>query len=77
MKGADRNVEVDWEVFLHSGATVDALIDFIEGRKNNRELSTACRNAKCRKEVDRMRVLGNFESRRQARDFLSQYYTWE
>lgn len=76
MKGADRNVAVDWEVFLENDATVDALIEFIEGFKNNRELSAACRNAKCRQEVDRMRVLGNYESRNRARQFLSQYYTW-
>jgi hypothetical protein len=77
VKGADRNVQVDWDVFLQNDAAVDALIEFIEGRKNNRQLSAACRNAACRQEVDRMRVLGNFESRRQAEKFLRQYYTWE
>ncbi len=76
MRGPRCNVAINWDVFLHSRATVDALIDFIEERKNNRELWAACRPEKCRREIDRMRVLGNSESRKRARRFLSQHYTW-
>lgn len=70
-------VEIDWEVFLDDPSSVDALIDFIEGNTNNRELLSACRDKTCKPEIDRMRRLGNYESRDRARKFLSQYYTWE
>ena len=70
------NVEIDWEVFLQNDKTVDALIHFIEGESNNQQLRTACNSDQCRCEVDRMRRLGNFESRDRARKFLSQYYSW-
>ncbi len=70
------NVEIDWEVFLQNDKTVDALIHFIEGESNNQELRAACNSHDCRCEVDRMRRLGNFESRDRARKFLCQYYSW-
>lgn len=72
-----KSTKINWDVFLQSGSIVDALIEFIEGRTNNRELRAACRSEKCESEIDRMRVLGNHESRQQARQFLSQHYTWE
>ena len=67
---------IDWELFLQSGRTVDALIDFIEGHKDNQKLRAACRSEACRRELDRMRVLGNYKSRQQAERFLRRYYTW-
>ena len=70
------DVEITWDVFLESAASVDALIEFIEENTNNRELWSACRSKTCRSEIDRMRCLGNFESRSRARRFLRQYYTW-
>ena len=70
------NVEVDWDVFLKSGQTVDSLIQFIEGESNNQQLRAACDSEDCRREVDRMRRLGNYESRERARKFLSQHYSW-
>jgi len=70
------NVEIDWEVFLRNDKTVDALIHFIEGESNNQQLRANCDSDVCRQEVDRMRRLGNFESRERARKFLSQYYSW-
>jgi len=69
-------VEVDWEVFLENDKLVDALIQFIEGESNNQQLRAACRTEECRTEVDRMRRLGNYESRERARKFLSQHYSW-
>lgn len=69
-------VVVDWEVFLEKERTVDALIQFIEGHSNNQQLRKACHSEACRREVDRMRRLGNYESRERARKFLSQHYTW-
>ncbi len=70
------NVDVDWEVFLTSDKSVDALIHFIEGQTNNQQLRAACPSEVCRREVDRMRRLGNYESRERARKFLSQHYSW-
>lgn len=70
------NVEIDWEVFLQNDRTVDALIYFIEGESNNQQLRAACTSEDCRQEVDRMRRLGNFESRERAKKFLGQYYSW-
>lgn len=69
-------VDVDWEVFLTSQRAVNALIRFIEGESNNQQLRKACTSEACRREVDRMRCLGNYESRERARKFLSQHYTW-
>lgn len=69
-------VDVDWEVFLVNQRTVNALIQFIEGESNNQQLRKACSSEACRREVDRMRRLGNYESRERARKFLRQYYTW-
>lgn len=70
------NVEIEWEVFLADEKTVDALIHFIEGESNNQELRSACGSEACRREVDRMRRLGNYASRERAKKFLSQHYTW-
>jgi len=70
------HVEVDWSVFLESDRTVDALIEFIEGERNNHELRDACSSEECMREIDRMRRLGNHASRDRARAFLSQYYSW-
>lgn len=70
------NVQIQWEVFLEWNHSVDALIRFIEGESNNRQLRAACGSEVCRREVDRMRRLGNYESRERARKFLSQYYSW-
>lgn len=70
------NVEVDWDVFLTNDKSVDALIQFIEGEWNNQQLRAGCGSEDCRHEVDRMRRLGNYESRERARRFLSQYYSW-
>ena len=70
------NVEINWEVFLENGRTVDALILFIEGDSNNQELRMGCHSEECRREVDRMRRLGNYESRERAKKFLSQHYSW-
>ncbi len=70
------NVDVDWDVFLTSDKSVDALIQFIEGQTNNQQLRAACASEVCRREVDRMRRLGNYESRERARKFLSQHYSW-
>ncbi len=77
MRGSEINTVVDWDVFLEDDAAIDGLIDFIEERANNRELWAACGTAACKTEVDRMRALGNWKSRSQARKFLSQYYSWE
>jgi len=52
------------------------LIRFIEGDSNNQQLRIACGSEDCRREVDKMRRLGNYESRERARKFLSQYYSW-
>ena len=71
-----RSVDVHWDVFLESPRAVDALIEFIEGRYNSRELWTACRSKACRREADRMRVLGNYKSREQAKRFLQRHYSW-
>ena len=70
------NVSVNWEVFLKNDKTVNALIRFIEGDSNNQQLRVACGSEDCRGEVDKMRRLGNYESRERARKFLSQYYSW-
>lgn len=70
------NVDVDWEVFLKNDKSVDALIQFIEGETNNQQLRAGCGSEDCRREVDRMRRLGNYESRERARKFLTQYYSW-
>jgi hypothetical protein len=70
------HVEIQWEVFLKNGRTVDALIHFIEGESNNQQLRAACGSDACRREVDRMRRLGNHESRERARKFLSRHYSW-
>ena len=77
MRGPDVNVTIDWEVFLESGAMVDALIDFIEERSNHAKFLAACRSKACKREACRMRVLGNYKSREQARQFLRKHYTWE
>lgn len=69
-------VEIQWDVFLGNNKTVNALIHFIKGESNNQELRAACRSDACRREVDRMRRLGNHESRERARNFLSKYYSW-
>ncbi len=69
-------VEIQWEVFLENRKTVDALIQFIEGQSNNQQLRTACPSAGCQQAVDRMRRLGNYESRERARRFLREHYTW-
>ncbi len=70
------STEIDWEVFLESPQAVDGLIEFIEGNYNNRQLWRECPTDACRTAVDRMRILTNVESRKQARRFLRQYYTW-
>ncbi len=74
--GESCKAEVDWEVFLQSDATVDALIDFIEERTNCFEMRKACRPVDCKQQCDRIRTLGNYTCRKKARSFLRQHYTW-
>ncbi len=70
------HVDIQWEVFLQNRKTVDALIHFIEGQTNNQQLRAACPAAACQQAIDRMRRLGNHESRQRARKFLSEHYSW-
>jgi len=67
------DIKIDWDVFLQSKAGMKALADFAEGKKNNRELWTACRSSECRREINRMRVMSNYDSRQQAARFLRRH----
>ena len=68
--------DIEWEAFLEDPKAVDALIEFIEGELNNRQLWSRCRTEACKTQVDRMRVLNNAKSRQQAERFLRRHYTW-